>query len=197
MTARDTREALLDAVGDLLVSDGVGRLSLRKAAAAAGVSHGAPGALFGDRAGMLTAFSCRCFLRLRDRMREELATATNGTDALAATGRGYLRFAREEPEAFLLMFRRDLVNADDPLLADARERSFAVLSEALQRAVDEGLLAAERLHLVRVGAWSIVHGLAALRLTDAIPAGVGGGDAGLARAVTDLFASHVLGPRRG
>lgn len=193
MADRDTREALLDAVGTLLTGDGgLSGLSLRKVAAAAGVSHGAPGALFGDFAGMLTAYSCRAFDRLRERMGAELATATTGPEALAATGRGYIAFAREEPDAFLLMFRKDLVRADDPLLARSRERCFAVLSEAPERAVAEGRVSPERVSLVRIAAWALVHGLAALRLTDAISATVGGGEAELARAITDLFATSVL-----
>ena len=193
MADRDTREALLDAVGTLLTSDsGLSGLTLRKVAAAAGVSHGAPGALFGDFAGMLTAYACRAFDRLRERMTTELATATSGPQALAATGRGYIAFAREEPDAFLLMFRKDLLRADDPALSRTRERCFSVLSEALERAVAEGRVAPERVPLVRIAAWALVHGLAALRLTDAVPAAAGGGEVELARAVTDLFASSVL-----
>ncbi|TNF31173.1 MAG: TetR/AcrR family transcriptional regulator [Deltaproteobacteria bacterium] len=192
MPERDTREALLDAVGELLNRDGLSGLSLRKAAAAAGVSHGAPGALFGDFAGMLTAYACRAFHRLGARMTDELATATTGPEALAATGRGYLAFAREEPEAFLLMFRRDLLRPHDPELIAARARSFSVLTAALQRAVDEERLPRERLPLVRIASWALVHGVAGLRLADAFPSHAGGGEAELARAVTDLFAHSVL-----
>lgn len=192
MGERDTREALLDAVGTLLTRDGLSALSLRKAAAAAGVSHGAPGALFGDFAGMLTAYACRAFDRLGARMTSELAAATTGPAAVAATGRGYIAFAREEPEAFLLMFRKDLLHPQEPTLVAARERCFAVLTKALERSVVEGRLTAQRLPLVRVAAWSLVHGLASLRLTEAIPEQAGGGEAELARAMTDLFARSVL-----
>ncbi|MDP2377829.1 TetR/AcrR family transcriptional regulator, partial [Reyranella sp.] len=102
MTAKDgdTREALLDAVGVVLARDGLRGLSLRRIAAEAGVSHGAPGAIFGDRAGMISHFAARGFERLAASRAREALEAPDGRQALAATGRGYVAFALAEPDCF-------------------------------------------------------------------------------------------------
>ena len=90
-----------------------------------------------------------------------------------------------------------MLHWDDASLVAARERCFGVLTTALERAVAEGRLSAKRMPLVRIAAWAIVHGLAALRRSDAYPATAGGGEDALARAVTDLFAHSVLPPPAG
>lgn len=192
---RDTRETLLDAVGSALERDGLAALSLRKVAALAGVSHAAPGALFGDRAGLLTAYAVRGYDRLTAAMTEQTAAAESHREALKATGRGYIAFALDEPEAFRLMFRHDLLRADDPALLAARDAAHGVLSEVIARAVAAGDLAADRAPIVSLGAWSIAHGYAALALSGVLPRRVGTETAeALARAVTALFVDATLTP---
>ena len=51
------REALLTATLELIEADGIGAVSLRQVARAAGVSPGAPYHHFPDRAALLTALS--------------------------------------------------------------------------------------------------------------------------------------------
>lgn len=194
---RDTRGALLDAVDGALERDGLAGLSVRKVAALAGVSHAAPGALFGDRAGLLTAYAVRAYERLTASMTAQTAHACDAREALQGTGRGYIAFALEEPEAFRLMFRHDLLRGDDAALLTARDAAHGVLTDAIARAVAEGLVPPERAGLVSLGAWSIAHGYAALALSGALSRRAGGETLeALARAVTALFVDATLAPVR-
>ena len=80
-----SRQALLDAVGVVLERVGLEGMSLRKVAAEAGLSHAAPGVLFGGRAAMLTAYAAEGFRELGRRMHVAERNAVDGRAALAAT----------------------------------------------------------------------------------------------------------------
>ncbi|MES1212794.1 MAG: TetR-like C-terminal domain-containing protein, partial [Leifsonia sp.] len=86
---------------------------------------------------------------------------------LAAVGRGYLGFARDEPGLFRAAFSvpRDLEAALDPAKAGPGGRtSFQLLSTALDELVAVGALPPERRPGAEFSAWSAVHGLAMLVL---------------------------------
>lgn len=157
-----TRERLLDAVTEVLSRDGVAGLSLRKVAALAGVSHAAPGVVFGDRAGLLTAFAAAGFLRLNAVMTEAGRREPTGPRALAAVGRAYVGFALDEPELFEIMFRQDLLHAHDADYRAAADRAYGPLKSAIDRCVAEGFVTPERAGETLLAAWTLVHGLVML-----------------------------------
>jgi AcrR family transcriptional regulator len=158
------RRALLDAVAELVLEGGGPEaVSLRECARRAGVSHSAAAPHFGDKRGLLTAFAAEGSERLRAAMEAAVAAEPDPSPAarLAATGRGYLAFAAANPGHFRIMFRADLLDADDAALRAAREASFDPLLGAM-RALHPGAPDAtlrDRLAL----AWAAMHGLATLR----------------------------------
>jgi len=115
----DLRQALLDAAEELLEREGVEALSIRAVARQVGVSHAAPAHHFGDLRGLLTALAADGFRRFA------LALAEAGP--LAGQGAAYVRFARDHPGLFLLMFRRGVLDTEDRTLRDARHRAFGIL----------------------------------------------------------------------
>src|SRR6188472_4307538 len=92
-----SRRALLDAVGVVLAKEGLEGLSLRKVAAKAGLSHAAPGVLFGGRAAMLTEYAAEGFRALGRRLDQAERQSPDGVAALAAAGTAYVLFAVDEP----------------------------------------------------------------------------------------------------
>ena len=87
--------------------------------------------------------------------------------------RGYIGFAIDNPQLFLLMFRSEVLTMTLPRLRDASHEAFLALAAAARpasepdRADDPGfctlpLEAAARL----TAAWGIVHGIAMLAITD-------------------------------
>jgi AcrR family transcriptional regulator len=177
-------EALLDAVGEIIAEKGVGGLSLREAARRAGVSHGAPAHHFGDKLGMLTAYSTRGMELFGQRMRAAAAEADTPNDKIAAIGLAYLTFAMDEPDYFNVMFRSEMQRADDEQFHTASSSCFDVLSqiaEELNEANGAESAATDRPDPMPIGpkggadakaiairAWSMVHGLATLWLDGAI-----------------------------
>lgn len=163
----DLRAALLEAVTDVIRERGLGAVSLREAARRAQVSHGAPAHHFKNKRGLLTAFAAEGFDRLAATITDTLGRLRprDGAGVLEAVGRGYVRFALENPEHFAIMFRRDELEPDDPALARASDRAFGLLTSTVQRCVAEGRLRPAQADGTAIAAWSLVHGLAALWLS--------------------------------
>jgi AcrR family transcriptional regulator len=158
------RRALLDAVAEIVLAQGPEAVSLRECARRAGVSHSAAAPHFGDKRGLLTAFAAEGGDRLAGAMGDALAAlpADAGAEArLAATGRGYIAFARANPAHFRLMFRAELIDRADPAWQVAAGRSFAILSEAMAALVPGMDARARRARLTL--AWAGVHGFCTLR----------------------------------
>ena len=80
----DLREALLRSAESILKRDGLGALSLRAAARAAGVSHAAPAHHFPDLCSTLSALAAKDLDRLSDKLIE--AANKGGDPPLVLTG---------------------------------------------------------------------------------------------------------------
>ncbi|MEV7003521.1 TetR/AcrR family transcriptional regulator [Streptomyces sp. NPDC093982] len=162
----DLRRALLTAALDAIAVDGPSAVSLRDLARRAGVSHAAPAHHFRDRTGLLTAIAAEGF--------GLLATALFEAENLRNAGVRYVRFAREHPAHFQVMFTPELLRADDLELTTAR----ALAGDALRGAVstvipeDRGIDA----RLAGVAAWSLAHGFATLLLSHNLDGPVGDKD---------------------
>lgn len=165
------QNALLDAVGEIIAEKGVGGVSLREAARRAGVSHGAPAHHFGDKLGLLTAYSTRGFDLFGDRMLAAVTGVETAEDQINAVGLEYLRFAVEERAYFELMFRSDMHKPDNPGFDGASTRAFSVLLEIAGRLpANDPPQSGEQPDAVvfALRAWSMVHGLATLWLDGAM-----------------------------
>ncbi|MEU8896723.1 TetR/AcrR family transcriptional regulator [Nocardia sp. NPDC048505] len=159
------RGALMDACLRLIDTEGIAAVSLRRVAREAGVSTGAPYHHFADRAALLAALSANGFERLGAALAAARATADTPLAALTALAEAYVRFSREQPAYFRLMFRPELSQPEKhPDAAVAGEAAFAVLADTVADCVAAGLVEPERADTVTVAWWGIAHGLASLWL---------------------------------
>ncbi|MGW3630518.1 TetR/AcrR family transcriptional regulator [Streptomyces sp. NPDC005122] len=161
----DLRRAILSAALDVIAAEGPSALSLRDLARRAGVSHAAPAHHFKDRTGLLTAIAAEGHGLLA----ASLAEATD----LREAGVRYVRFARERPAHFQVMFTPELLRANDVELATAR----ALTADSLRRAVAARRPAPDAdPGLASVAAWSLAHGFATLLLGHNLDGTVGDQD---------------------
>jgi AcrR family transcriptional regulator len=191
------RSTLLEKVGRIIREHGVGVVSIREVARRARVSHGAPAHHFRNKSGLLTAFAVQGYDRLADTIQSTIAAAraTTPPEVLEAMGRGYARFAVDNPEHFRVMFPGDAIDQQDPAYIAASNRCFGPLVDIVRRAEHEGYLADDPM-LVAASAWSIVHGLAALWLSGRIQARTGAADPdAIVKDVTRLFVASVMKTR--
>ncbi len=154
------REALILAGMDLLTEGGVAGLTLRRAAARAGVSHAAPAHHFNGLPGLLTAIASRAFQHFSAAM--DAARDAAGPDPFARLNgicSGYLNFAQDHAGFFHLMFVSAEVDRADPDLRQASSTAYLILRGACLPFAARGATEDEPLE---VGVWSLVHGYALL-----------------------------------
>jgi AcrR family transcriptional regulator len=155
------RVALVDAGLELLARDGIPGLTLRACAARTGVSHAAPAHHFDGLPGLLTAIAARGHSIFTETMvQDRNAAGREPRAALIGICRGYLRFARENPALFTLMFNHSFNKTSDPDFTANSGDSYAVLAKACApfQPVSDVSDSTEAM------IWSLVHGLACLLL---------------------------------
>jgi AcrR family transcriptional regulator len=164
------RVALLDAATEKLAEvQDVDALSVRAVTAAAGVSPTSLYLHFADKDELVTAVKVRCFAALDERM--AAAEAEHDGDPVAqvaALGRAYLGFAREQPgwyaAIFHTNFRKDLPRGDDGI-AGAGLAVLLRVAAAARRC--DPALGEEDAFVVGTFLWTTLHGRVAV--TKAMP----------------------------
>ncbi|MGV3622934.1 MAG: TetR/AcrR family transcriptional regulator [Archangium sp.] len=152
----DLRSAIVQTAWKVVSKSGLDALSLRAVAEVLGVSHAAPGHHFAGKEGLIEALRQEAWKRFAD----ELEPGLTEKEPLRATGRIYVRFAREHPRQVELMFRAGEPSADS-------QRAWNALATATKKQLGESMTATDA-----VVAWAMVHGLASLLLGGAMPPGV-------------------------
>jgi AcrR family transcriptional regulator len=121
----DLKSALLTEAETILERDGIQCLTLRAAARAAGVSHAAPTNHFGDLTGLLTELAAVGFNRFTAALMAAGADGDGPSSRGKAMGQAYVRFARDHPGLFVLMFRSERRGGNSPLRQQHSERDDA------------------------------------------------------------------------
>ena len=127
----DLPNVLRSSAVEVIVDKGLHGFSLREVARRAGVSHAAPGYHFGDVRGLLTAVAIEGFETLHGELIRSGAGIDDPIERLKAIGHGYVRVAIEHPAHCEVMFRDDVLSADDPTLAAAGLAAYGVLEDAV------------------------------------------------------------------
>lgn len=169
----DLRNALVAAGLEMARTGGPSAVILRKATRQAGVAPNAAYGHFASQADLLDAVRSACFSQLAAAIEEEMKKCRPGPDAqtfarksLHAVGMGYLGFAMREPGMFRTAFSvPPPVHSPDPAnTASMGLNPFQLLSLALDRMLESGLLSKNSRQDAEYLAWSTVHGLALLVL---------------------------------
>ena len=169
----DLRNALITAGLAMARAGGPDAVILREATRQAGVSPNAAYRHFAGQAELLDAVRAACLSRLAGAIEDEMKKHRAGRDpktfarkSLRAVGIGYLGFAMREPGMFRTAFSvPPAVDSPDPAnMASMGLNPFQLLSLALDRMHESGLLSRKDRKDAEYLAWSTVHGLALLVL---------------------------------
>ena len=169
----DLRNALLAAGIEMAQIGGPNTVILRKATRQAGVSPNAAYRHLANQAELLNAVRSACFSQLAAAIEDEMKKCRPGRDpqafarkSLRAVGMGYLGFAMREPGMFRTAFSvPPAVYEQNPAnTASMGLNPFQLLSLALDRMQESGLLSKKNRKDAEYLAWSTVHGLALLVL---------------------------------
>jgi len=183
------RATLLEAAEALIEERGLDRFSLRETARRAGVSPAAPAHHFGDARGLLTAIATEGFQEFSDAL-EQADVGGDRHARIMAQGHAYVRFALARPARFTLMWRKAILDTDDPAYVEAGDRAFLILDRAVRGDNAERSGPRDPALAPSIACWSIVHGFALLALD-----GVFGADEGApelaAKALLPKVLSHL------
>lgn len=166
----DLRNALVQAAAGLAERGGPDSVTIRAAAREVGVTPTATYRHFTSQGDLLEAIRelafdgmARAVTAYLEEIPEDGDPVETAVRRFEASGRGYIRFAVEEPGLFRTAFCRTPVTDDD-----GRELSeagpYALLSALLDDLVEVGHLLPEHRTGAEAAAWSAVHGLSMLLL---------------------------------
>lgn len=156
----DLKRSLIDAGLDLVREVGIEAISLRQLAERVGVSTPALYHHFRNKEDLLGQLGEAAI----DAFDDAIATAISGpqeSDALSAFVLAYVRFARDEPALYELLFGRRIWSSQEAKEFQRKARhSFRLQSERLVQLQHLGMLPeqANPLRLAQV-AWATLHGL--------------------------------------
>ncbi|WP_394130122.1 TetR/AcrR family transcriptional regulator [Shewanella maritima] len=165
----DLKASLIEAANLILSRDGADSLSLRAIAAEVGVSHMAPYSHFKNKQQLIESIVESGFLKMAETMVQDSQgmDTDNPNDApelLLTYGASYLAFATANPQLYRLMLGqvdtsgRKAIAQQPVAKTEANNRPFQLLRHAFAlQSNDEQQIKAQA-----IGAWAMVHGLAAL-----------------------------------
>lgn len=158
------------AAREVIAEKGVEGLSLRDVARKLGVSHQAPYKHYPSRDHLLAEVVRRCFLQFAQHL-DARGQFEDPRDDLAALGRQYLSYARDNRMEYRLMFETPWPEsaAHPDLIRDA-VHTYDILRNVLRRLHGTGTAAAsdDRVDLDALYIWSTVHGMAGVLNGDCI-----------------------------
>ena len=175
----DLRAKLIEIAIDFIETDGVSKLSLRKIASQAGVSHNAPYMHFTSKEALLDAVVAHGFARLRSRISQaggqEKLTTDDWADRVKMGLRAYVTFARDHPGLYALMHvpkakqrshdQRVPEDADVDAPGTATLRGLAATLETGQ---ELGKVRAGNSNEMAIWVWTTLHGVASLTSEDRV-----------------------------
>ena len=162
-TSSPLKSRLIEQAFLLLDREGPDGVTIRAVARAAGVSHAAPANHFADRRQLLTEMASRIFRQYLDMV------TTRGSVSGASRARAYLTaltdYGLSFPGRYQLLWRKDLVDWQNPAFLDQLNRAYDDFLQALAAGSPRVAARDRDIETLGTAAWAMAHGYAVLRST--------------------------------
>jgi AcrR family transcriptional regulator len=169
----DLKNALIQAGIEILAEEGVGGLSLRKAARRAGVSHAAPYAHFADKQTLIAAIASDGHKKINARLEEVLVHhADDPLRQFLGAVWAYMQFGLDAPAHYKITFSGAIQDEHiHPEFMDYSTRNTQVLKAIVERCRAAGILDANGMdaELQAYSIWGVIHGLVSLWIQGQLP----------------------------
>src|SRR6266704_6665221 len=161
------RQAILTAAGELFLEQGYERFSLRKVAERIGYSPTTIYLYFRDKDDLLFTVVDEGFVRFGHQLAAAAESQEDPWERIIALGRAYITFALQNPVYYQLMFlqRTDFLTQRPVGESQPRIASFRVLQQAVQQAIDAGVLRPGDAQSYSDVLWALVHGMVSLAIS--------------------------------
>lgn len=162
-------EEILSAAREIVRSEGFKELSMRTLARAVGVTAPTLYDYFPSKEAVLNGLYLEGVRALRVQYDDILRSTEDGLEAMAQMARGYRQFALTQRDIFLLIFGRvdaGYVPGEDELCEC--KALFDDVIAAMQRAMDQGLMAVTDPEVAAYFLWTTVHGAVMLEINKVV-----------------------------
>lgn len=162
------RKELIDTGIRIINNEGEQALSLRKVAAACGVSHSAPYAHFKDKEELLQAIKSTVTERFTKRLKEavEQTKGESAEKAIVVMGRSYVKFFIDNPDYYKFLFYNQKITVHLSVEEEHKEDypPYLLLKELFERYLKEKKLklSNEEKEIELIKIWSAVQGIASI-----------------------------------
>jgi AcrR family transcriptional regulator len=162
----DLKNALIKAGVEILAKEGIGKLSLRKVALKASVSHTAPYSHFSDKQSLIAAISTEGFQRLSKALDSAIKPhAGNPKKQLIEGAQAYVKFALANKDIFKIMFSSALEKEKEyPAFVEVSQKTFHQVVEIVEACQEAGIIKSGEADVLAVIIWGQVHGIIALAI---------------------------------
>lgn len=165
-----TRQAILDTALELIIENGADKLSLREIARRIDYSPAGLYEYFGSKDEIVETLCTIGNTQLSNYINKS-STALPSQERLIEMGLAYIRFARENPQLFKLMFTRltpSIIEMPTSVKGLDPQDSFVIVSREIQAAVENGIIQVQENYStpeIAYSLWALVHGMAVLQTT--------------------------------
>ncbi len=160
------RQALIDAGIKLINRDGEENLSLRRAAAACGVSHAAPYAHFKDKEELINAIKESVTEKFMKELEDAAEGCESADDALIYMGSAYITFFSKHPDYFVFLFGKQKITAHTQMNKENKNDypPFLLIRQMYKKHLEEKNieLSEEEQEIGLIKVWSMIHGMASI-----------------------------------
>jgi AcrR family transcriptional regulator len=164
---RELRQTILTTAGELFLEQGYAHFSLRKVAERIGYSPTTIYLYFRDKDDLLFTVVDEGFTRFGQQLAEAATGTEDPWERIIALGRAYLAFGLQNPVYYQLMFmqRVDFLTHEQADKGQPRLATFLVLQQAVQQAIDAGVLRSGDAEVYSDVLWAVVHGMVSLAIS--------------------------------
>lgn len=161
---KDLRNALIEKGIEIVSKEGIHSFSLRKVAAACGVSHAAPYSHFQNKEELLEAMQLFITDRFSKLLEDTIQKNHNISEILKDMGVTYISFFVENPAYFQFLYSQSNIKIDLSLSISDKEnyKPYIIYKDIVSKLLEQVNYPLEEQNDVIITIWAFIHGVTSL-----------------------------------
>ena len=161
---KDLRNALIETGIQLVSTEGANAFSLRKVAAACGVSHAAPYSHFQNKEELLEAMQLFITDRFSKQLEKSIQKNNTVAEILKDMGVAYVSFFVENPAYFQFLYAQSNIKIDLSLSIpdEQKYKPYVIYKNIVSKLLQQAHYSEEKQNDIIITIWAFIHGVASL-----------------------------------
>jgi len=161
---KDLKNDLIKKGIELVNTEGLKSFSLRKVAAACGVSHGAPYSHFRNKEELLSEIQIHITEEFSKILKGTIAKHNNQPEILEHLGKAYVMFFRENPHYFSFLYTQSSIKIDLTFSEndDSNYTPFEIYKDLAISLMEKANYPKDKQKDAVIALWSFIHGITSL-----------------------------------